>query len=51
MRERRAQMEAQRDQMIARVRGILTTPQRVQFDRNLQELQSQRQNQSRQNQG
>ena len=42
MRERRAQMEAQRNELLTRVRSILTNAQRQQFDLNLQEMRERR---------
>jgi Spy/CpxP family protein refolding chaperone len=40
--EMRAQMEAQRNELLTRVRSVLTAPQRQQFDQNLQEMQQRR---------
>ena len=42
MRERRAQMEAQRNELLTRVRSILTSAQKQQFDLNLREMEQRR---------
>jgi Spy/CpxP family protein refolding chaperone len=42
MAARRAEMEKRFEQRIAAVRGILTTEQRVQFDKNVAEMKAHR---------